>query len=566
MEKTNQLIQLFVAEGIIKSDDVRDITKQVDKAKTSIEDYLIENKIAEEESVYKVLANFYQMPFAKLQVLEINAELTEKFGLNFMRKHKIVPIKLCENGTLIVATSRPQDVLGTQALKLKHNGPISYILVCPKEVDLYFNSLLAVKSTTSALADMKSSKVKNEQVQSDEAQGEQEFAGDEDEAINAPAVRLVDSIIKEAIPLRASDIHIEPYENKVCVRYRIDGDLVERITFDKQNYASVVARLKIISGMNIAERRVPQDGRINMNINGVEYDFRLSTLPTVHGEKFVIRVLDKTTFAFTRKDLGFREDANVLIDKILASPHGLVLLTGPTGCGKSTTLYCFLKEVNKANVNIVTVEDPVEYSMEGVNQIQVNPKAELTFATTLRSILRQDPDIIMVGEIRDEETAHMAIRGAITGHLVFSTLHTNDSTGAVARLVDMGVNSYLVADALVGVISQRLVKKLCPMCKVKHKTTPEENKILGITKSQIIYEPKGCKYCGGTGYKGRMAVHEILHVNDKLRYEINKNISAESLREKAKEQGLIELIESCQKCVLDGETGIKDLIALSVEN
>ncbi len=559
MENYKDLLHHFVCEKIIRSSDEKEYLKQIEKSKLSVQDFLIQNRVASEDTVYKTLAKFYEVPYARFDILEVDQSLIELFGLNFMRKHKVVPIKICENNTLIVATSNVQDILNLQAIKLKHLGNVSYLLVSPKQINEYLNSLLASRSTSSAVNDMKSN-IKGTSIKLD--------AGADDEkedAINAPAVRLVDSVIKEAISLKASDIHIEPYEDKVCVRYRIDGDLLSKITFEKSNYASVVARLKIISGMNIAERRIPQDGRINMQINGAEYDFRLSTLPTVHGEKFVIRVLDKSSFSLTRADLGFREDANELIDKIVANPHGLVLLTGPTGCGKSTTLYCFLKEVNKANVNIVTVEDPVEYSMDGINQIQVNPKADLTFATTLRSILRQDPDIIMVGEIRDEETAHMAIRGAITGHLVFSTLHTNDSTGAVSRLVDMGVNSYLVADALVGVISQRLVKCLCPMCKEKHKTTLNEMGLLGIDKPQFIYKPKGCKYCNGTGYKGRFAVHEILQINDKIRYAINRNLPAEELRQVAKENGLMELITSCQKSVLDGQTSIEELVSLSVD-
>lgn len=562
MENIKDLVHLFVLEKIIRASEEKELIKQIEKSKVSVQDYLIENKIASEDTVYQVLAKYYEVPYSRFDILEIDNTFVDLFGLNFMRKHKVVPVKICENNTLIVATSNVQDILNLQAIKLKHLGDVSYILVSPKQLNEYLNSLLASRSTSNAVNDMKSNlKNNNEGL-------ENNFLSDEnkDDAINAPAVRLVDSVIKEAISLRASDIHIEPNEQKVCVRYRIDGDLLPKITFEKQNYASVVARLKIISGMNIAERRVPQDGRINMIINGSEYDFRLSTLPTVHGEKFVIRVLDKSSFSLTRADLGFRDDANNLIDKIIANPHGLVLLTGPTGCGKSTTLYCFLKEVNKSNVNIVTVEDPVEYSMEGINQIQVNPKADLTFATTLRSILRQDPDIIMVGEIRDEETAHMAIRGAITGHLVFSTLHTNDSTGAVARLVDMGVNSYLVADALVGVISQRLVKTLCPMCKEKHKTNTKEMNLLGINNPQFIYRPKGCKYCNDTGYKGRFAVHEILQINDKIRYAINKNVSAEELRKIAKENGLLELLESCKKSVLEGQTSIDELVSLSVDN
>lgn len=298
------------------------------------------------------------------------------------------------------------------------------------------------------------------------------------------------------------------------IRYRIDGELSDRANFPIESYPAICARLKIIAEMNIAERRIPQDGRVNMVINGVEYDFRVSSIPTVWGEKFVIRILDKSAFNFSREELGFTEAGGALVDKILAHPHGIVLLTGPTGCGKSTTLYSFLRELNKPNVNITTVEDPVEYTLEGINQIQVNVKADMTFAAALRSILRQDPDIVMIGEIRDEETAQIAIRAAITGHLVFSTLHTNDAPGAMVRLVDMGVSGYLAADALVGVISQRLVKRLCPACKKKGKTNAREMAMLGIKEPVSIYRPQGCQYCNGTGYKGRIAVHEIMYMND----------------------------------------------------
>ena len=286
----------------------------------------------------------------------------------------------------------------------------------------------------------------------------------EDDVINNPSVRLVDSIIKEAIPYRASDIHIEPFEKIVKVRYRIDGDLQQRAEFPIEAYSAICARLKIMSGLNIAERRVPQDGRINLSIGGKEYDFRVSTLPTVYGEKFVIRILDKSSFQFTRTDLGFTDEENKVVDKMLQRPHGIILLTGPTGCGKSTTLYSFLKEVNDSKVNIVTVEDPVEFTMNGINQTQVNAKANMTFATALRSILRQDPDIIMIGEIRDTETAKIAVRASITGHLVLSTIHTNDSLNTIERLLDMDVERYLLGTALTGIISQKLARKLCEKC------------------------------------------------------------------------------------------------------
>lgn len=285
-------------------------------------------------------------------------------------------------------------------------------------------------------------------------------------------------------------------------------------------------------------------------------------LPTVYGEKFVIRILDKTSFNFTRTELGFLPEENVVIDKILAHSYGIVLLTGPTGCGKSTTLYSFLKEINKPTVNVITVEDPVEYTMHGVNQVQVNTKANLTFASTLRSILRQDPDIIMIGEIRDEDTAEIAVRAAITGHLVFSTLHTNDAPGAITRLEDMKVTDYLVADALVGVIAQRLVKRLCPACKKRGKTNEAEMRILGIDEPISIFRPQGCHFCSNTGYKGRIAVHEIMYVSERLKSAINAGKPLDELRQICTEEGMVGLWDNCKQLVFKGITDINELMTL----
>ncbi len=302
-----------------------------------------------------------------------------------------------------------------------------------------------------------------------------------------------------------------------------------------------------------------------MFVSGSEYDFRISSLPTMFGEKFVIRVLDRSSFRFTREDLGFTDKENELLDKMLARPHGIILLTGPTGCGKSTTLYAFLKEINKPEVNIVTVEDPVEYVMSGINQTQVNAKANMTFSVALRSILRQDPDVIMVGEMRDEETAEIAVRAAITGHLVFSTLHTNDAPGSITRLEDMGVEEYLLADALVGVIAQRLVKRMCPACKKRAKTNTKEMEILGLDEPISIFRPQGCQFCNGTGYKGRVAVHEIMYINENMRNAITQEQNLEKLRETAKANGMVTLWNSCRSLVLKGVTSIQELMSLNIE-
>lgn len=288
-------------------------------------------------------------------------------------------------------------------------------------------------------------------------------------------------------------------------------------------------------------------------------------MPTVYGEKFVIRILDKNAFNFSRQELGFTTEGNRVVDKMLAHPHGIVLITGPTGCGKTTSLYSFLKELNKPKVNIVTVEEPVEHNIDGINQVQVNPKANMTFASFIRSILRQDPNIIMIGEIRDDETAQIAIRAAITGHLVFSTLHTNDASSAIERLENMGVDSYMLSDALVGVISQRLVKRLCPVCKIEDQTNKREMAMLGINEPKTIYRPCGCQFCNNTGYKGRIAVHEIMYMDEELRRMINNNDSAGDIRRIAQVKGILPLWDACREYVFNGITSFQELMALNIE-
>lgn len=554
MKRNKEILVRLALKNIILPEKVLPLEKEISASGKDIAQFLTENNLCTEADFFAVIADMFCVPFSQMAVLEIDKQLLETFDNTFLRKNNIVPVRKTDDGTLVVATGDVMNMISRSAIASFDGGKVEFIQVPPSEIASYISSRMAAQTTESALSDLEKEKTV----------GQKEVEGQEfDDTINAPAVRLVDSVIREAIPYRASDIHIEPYENDVKVRYRVDGDLAERMAFPISSYPAVSARLKIIAGMNIAERRIPQDGRINLTVNGVEYDFRVSTLPTVHGEKFVIRVLDKSSFRFTRQDLGFTPAENQIVDKILAHPYGLVLLTGPTGCGKSTTLYSFLKEVNKPDVNIVTVEDPVEYTMQGINQTQVNTKANMTFATALRSILRQDPDIIMIGEIRDEETAQIGIRAAITGHLVFSTLHTNDAVGAVTRLVDMGVSSYLVGDAIVGVISQRLVKRLCPMCKKAHITTVDEMHILGLEQPQKIFSPVGCQYCNGSGYKGRLAVHEIMYVGDAVRNLINQNESIEKIRTAAEAGGMISLAESCKNAVLAGDTGLAEFMAIT---
>ena len=558
-----EILQFFVYKRIIKKKDFNNILAEAERLKMPVERYLLAQNICNEITALDALGEFFEMPYVQMDMLEVDKELLSRFDLTFLRTKKIVPVTIDINGTLIVACARPFDLSSISVLSTVYQGNIEYILVPPTQIDVFIDGELAIRSTTVALKNINESN-DAQIIKRGMSNGEAKIESNED-VINAPTVRLVDSIIKEAIPFRASDIHIEPFETYVTVRYRIDGRLSERARFNIDSFPAIAARVKIMAGINIAERRIPQDGRINLTINGTDYDFRVSTLPTVYGEKFVIRILDKSAFNLSRTELGFTQAANKIVDKMIARPHGIIVMSGPTGCGKTTTLYALLREINKPDINIVTVEDPVEYTMPGINQVNVNTKANMTVATALRSIMRQDPDVIMIGEVRDEETAQIAIRAAITGHLVFSTIHTNDAPGVLTRLTDMGVSNYFVADALIGVISQRLVKRLCPVCKHKAKTTPLEMKMLKLDEPVTICRPKGCQFCNGTGYRGRIAVHEIMYLNEKIREALATDISAEQLRELVRENGMRSMWENCRDYVLRGITSVHELMALYME-
>jgi len=557
------LIQFYIYKKLIRHKDAEQILDECSRLNTSVRDYMLVKEYTTETTELEALAEYHCMPYIEIDMLDFDKMLMDKFSFELMKRLKMIPVSVEKNGTLLVAVGRPLNCNAMSAIAMCHSGPVDYVLVPPTQIDRYIDSISAVISTSKALQDLNYEK--DEKTFSDSTETELAIAARQDDVINNPAVRLVDSIIKEAIPYRASDIHIEPFEKKVRVRYRIDGDLQERADFPIESYNAICARLKVMSGLDIAEHRIPQDGRIALVIGGKDYDFRVSTIPTVFGEKFVIRILDKTSFHFSREDLGFTDEENEIVDKMITAPHGIVLLTGPTGCGKSTTLYSFLKEINEPTVNIITVEDPVEYTMNGINQTQVNNRANMTFAMALRSILRQDPDVIMIGEIRDEETAEIAVRAAITGHLVFSTLHTNDAAGAVVRLEDMGVQSYLVSDALTGVIAQRLVKRLCPACKKRGKTNAKEMEMLGLSEPITIARPQGCQFCNNTGYKGRIAVHELLYMNDEMREALSRKAGLEELRKIATANGMQPLKESCRQLVLKGVTSLQEFETLNVE-
>ena len=387
---------------------------------------------------------------------------------------------------------------------------------------------------------------------------------------SSPVVMLVNSLVEQAVRQRASDIHVEAEPDRVRVRYRVDGVLYTATSYNLRLLPAIVARIKIISGLDISEKRKPQDGRFTATVDRRDYDIRVSTLPTVYGEKCVMRLNPKKALSHNKKTLGMADDDLQKFEKILARPNGIVLVTGPTGSGKSTTLYTALSELNSDMVNIITVEDPVEANIEGINQVQVNVKAELTFANALRSILRQDPDIIMIGEIRDSETASIAVQASITGHLVVSTLHTNDTASSVTRLLDMGVESYLIADSTVGIIAQRLVRRLCPNCKRSRSLREYEAAYMGIPQEEyentMIYEPVGCQRCNGTGYYGRIGVYEIMEITPTLRGYIARKAPTDTIREAAIQEGMLTLKQSVRRLVLDGTTTITEMQRISVED
>jgi general secretion pathway protein E len=381
---------------------------------------------------------------------------------------------------------------------------------------------------------------------------------------DSPTVRLVNQILIKAVNVGASDIHFEPYEDETIVRLRMDGELHDYIKISPSKYSEVVSRIKVMANLNVAEKRIPQDGKFHIRVAQKDYDVRVSVVPTVFGERIVLRILDKSGKLLTLEDLGLSKEDLKKVERLISKPYGMILVTGPTGAGKSTTLYAMLLKLKNPRRNIITIEDPVEYQIKGISQIQVNPKVGLTFSAGLRSILRQDPDVIMVGEIRDSETAQIAVQSALTGHLVLSTLHTNDAPSAVTRLKDMEIEPFLIASALEGVIAQRLVRKICPHCRVEYKPSSEELKELGLPEGDYtFYKGKGCSHCLGTGYKGRIAIFEVLELNEELKKLITKTQDANEIRKKAYEFGFKTMLQDGIEKILKGITTSEEVLSVT---
>ena len=500
------------------------------------EDLISEGKLAE------ILAIATGIPQVSLSRLYISQNVIDLVPEDIARKHTILPIEK-DGNSLVIAVSDPYNIFAVDDVKFASGCDIRIVIASKTEIqkaiDTYYKSYsnFKIKETAHTKKELK-------------------------DAEKVPVVKLVDTIIYQAVKKNASDIHIEPQEKNVRIRYRVDGELVSVMFFDKILLQSVIARIKIMAKLDITKKRIPQDGSFNLEIDDNLIDIRVSTIPTTKGEKAVLRILNRDKFLRNIDQLGFSDRQKEQIYRMLSFPYGMILVCGPTGCGKTTTLYSMINYLNKPNQNIVTLEDPVEYALSGINQIQINPKSGITFATGLRAILRQDPNIIMVGEIRDKETADIAVRAALTGHLVFSTLHTNNALGAITRLLDMGVESYLLASCLVGVISQRLVRKICPICKEKFKASKYEASYLEINdnKEHYIFKGKECEACNFTGHKGRTVVGEIFEVSSPYRELISKRATLKEIESLLYANGYDSMESSAASLVKNGITTLEEMM------
>ncbi len=556
--------KIRIGEALVLSNTITE--EQLEKALETqrgsgkrLGEVMIDMGLITEDTIAQVLSAQLGYPIVDLQGVEIAQDIKDLIPSSVLKKNRMIPIEYAENNmnVLRVVMADPQDLDAMDDVSIITGCQVEPLIATPRNIMVAIDRIYGSTEVASALEEYAKERF---------AEEEDTSAVDED-INNSPIVVLVKEMIEKAARQRASDIHIEPMEKTVRIRYRIDGALYEKGRYDIKILPALSARIKIIGGMDISEKRKPQDGRITQMVDRTEYDIRVSILPTVYGEKTVMRLASKTALNREKSQLGFKPNELKQFDHILQNPHGIILVTGPTGSGKSTTLYTALSELNTEDVNIITVEDPVEANIDGINQVHVNPKAELTFASALRSILRQDPDIIMIGEIRDQETASIAVQASITGHLVVSTLHTNSSASTVTRLADMGIEPYLIADSVVGIIAQRLVRRLCPNCKKPKLATEDEKELMGcnLEDEVTIYEPVGCMQCDMMGYKGRIGVYEILEMTQELKRIISKNGDAEEIKNQAMKNGMHTLKMSATEYVLSGVTSYHEMMRVSFD-
>lgn len=551
--------EALVERGLITPEKLKKATEEANRTKEPLRRVLIKLGMVDEDAIISFFGDQLGIPRIDFSNYILEPQVVDILPENFCRKNLIMPLfKIGE--TLTIAMVDPLDVFTLDEVRLKTGCEVDPVVVSEKELTKVFDQYYGVKGTMNDIV-QSIDKDKLEIKPGREPDPKALQGGVED----APIVKLVNLLITEAIKAGASDIHIEPDENLLGTRYRVDGVLHEVMSPPKDLQASIISRIKILSGMDIAEKRVPQDGRFQLKIEGRQIDARVSTIPTVYGENIVIRLLDLNSILLGLSDLGFDKEMLGVYEKLIHRPYGIILVTGPTGSGKTTTLYSSLSTINSPEKNIVTIEDPIEYRLKLVRQMQVNPKAGLTFATGLRSILRQDPDIIMVGEIRDLDTAEIAIQAALTGHLVLSTLHTNDAPGAISRLIDMGVEPFLVSSSVAAVIAQRLVRIICKDCKENYAPSAKLLEELGLPPSKQVkfYRGKGCDKCLNTGYKGRIGIFELMLPDDAMKALIVAKSSSAEIRKSAIKNGMKVIQKDGIDKVIAGMTTVEEVLRVT---
>lgn len=542
---TNDLVK----NEIVRLKTIKRVQMQyLDDNTKTIEEALVTEGVVTEEQIYKILADKMHLPLIDLSTYIISDGLIELVPDTMVKEYKVMPIEL--NGNfLTVAMTNPLDYKAVYAINNYTKKKVRTAVCTPTQLEEKIRELYEANDQSSVYDEAQ------EFVQSQMAKTEDTMSTEDQEDVdNQPIIKFVNNMIADAVNRRASDIHIEPQETKMIIRFRVDGKLVKYMETGKELAPSVTSRIKFISGMNIAEKRIPQDGRLHYNVQNQKIDMRVSSLPSVYGEKIVIRITTALGLKLDKASIGFLPENLEKFDQLLTSNRGIILLSGATGSGKSTTLYAALQGLNNESVNIVTVENPVEMVIPGITQVDINDKAGLSFASVLRSILRQDPDVIMIGEIRDQETADIAARAAITGHLVLSTIHTYNAASSVVRLIDMGVEPYMVSSSMLGVIAQKLVRRLCPDCKIPYTASEDELRVIGLplTEKVTLYKPGTCQNCNNLGYKGRIAVHEVMPVTSAIKNAIHAGKTTDEIDTIARGEGMLSLRDNLKKLLLDG--------------
>ncbi len=562
VSKKLRLGDILVQQGYINEKQLEGALQAQRKTRQRLGDYLVDSGLITDTEIAQALHIQLGLELIQLRGISVSQEVISLVNGSVLRKHNVLPVGFDpDTNDLILAMSDPLDMSAIDDIAIITNSSIEPRISTTREINAVLDKYFGSDEAMSAAEQY--SKEKEQYAAVLEANQAEQDA----ELSSAPIVALVRSIIEQAVRIRASDIHLDAMEKQLRVRFRIDGVLVEKMLYDISLLPAIITRIKIMGSMDISEKRKPQDGRISVLVDRDEYDIRVSVLPTYYGEKVVMRLASKSAMTKSKLDLGMRKDEMALFDRILSHRNGILLITGPTGSGKSTTVYTALSELNSEQVNIITVEDPVEASIPGINQVQVNNKTNLSFANALRSILRQDPDIIMIGEMRDHETASIAVQASITGHLVLSTLHTKSAAASITRLLDMGIEGYLLADSILGVIAQRLVRRLCPNCKKPRLATEEEMELLGLAgqESIEIYDSGSCQMCGETGYYGRIGVYEIIELSGEIKRIICKKGNTEDIKQQAIKEGMKTIRMSTALHVIDGITSIAEMMKISFD-